>query len=209
MTNRWVVGITGLAVVLCVGLAGAARAADDAAKSTLENLQTAYNGESNAITRYEAFAVKADEEGYKSVAALFRATANSEAVHARKYAAILKKLGAEPTATREEPKVKSTKENLGAAVKSETAEKDTVYPAFMKQAQTDKNSDALICFKGALAAEASHALLYYQALNELNKWKAEGKEFMVCQVCGYTTMDRMIKKCPICSAPRSKIERVR
>ena len=36
----------------------------------MSNLQTAFNGESNAHARYLAFAVKADAEGYAGVASL-------------------------------------------------------------------------------------------------------------------------------------------
>jgi len=74
MTKR---GVSGVIAALCVGWVGALNAAEAGSKSTLDNLQTAYNGESNAEARYEAFAAKADEEGYKSVAALFRAAAKS------------------------------------------------------------------------------------------------------------------------------------
>ncbi len=42
----------------------------------------AFNGESNANARYVAFAVKADEEGYKGVGSLFRAAARAEEIHA-------------------------------------------------------------------------------------------------------------------------------
>ncbi|HEX8896281.1 MAG TPA: ferritin family protein [Terriglobales bacterium] len=41
--------------------------------STLEGLQTVFNGESNANVLYLAFAKKADEEGFAEVASLFRA----------------------------------------------------------------------------------------------------------------------------------------
>ncbi len=48
---------------------------------TLENLQTAFNGESNANAKYLEFAKKADEEGYTKVASLFRAAARAEEIH--------------------------------------------------------------------------------------------------------------------------------
>ena len=51
-------------------------------RSTLDNLQAAFNGESNANARYLAFAKKADEEGYGQVASLFRAAARAEEIHA-------------------------------------------------------------------------------------------------------------------------------
>jgi len=202
------VGVLGT-LMICTGLAFTAKAAEETGKTTLDNLQAAYNGESNAKTRYEAFAAKADEEGYKSVAALFRAASKSESIHATKHAAVIKKLGAEPKATIEKAEVKSTKENLEAAIKGETHEKDTMYPAFIKQAEAEKNSGAVLSFKGAMLAEVEHAKLYSQALKELDAWKAAGKEFLVCIVCGYTTMDMGIKICPVCSSPRSKFDTVK
>ncbi|MEI7900587.1 MAG: ferritin family protein [bacterium] len=197
--------VAGSIAFVCMGLAGVSGAAEAAGKTTLDNLQAAFNGESNAKVRYEAFALKADEEGYKSVAALFRAAAASETIHARKHASVIKKLAAKPTSTIEEPQVKSTKENLEAAVAGETYEKDTMYPDFIKQAEVEKNKDALISFKGAMAAEAEHAKLYKQALDELDAWKPAGKEFMVCPVCGYTLLSNpALLKCPVCSTPKEK-----
>ncbi len=197
--------MAGAIALVCLGLTGAAGAAEAVGKTTLDNLQTAFNGESNAKAKYEAFAVKADEEGYKSVASLFRATAASETIHARKHADAIKKLGAEPKATVDKPLVKSTKENLEAALAGETYEKETMYPAFVKQAQVEKNKGAVMSFKGALAAEVEHAKMYKQALGELDAWKAAGKEFMVCQVCGYTLFsDPALLKCPVCASPKEK-----
>ena len=60
---------------------------------TLENLQTAFNGESNANARYLAFATKADQEGYGGVASLFRAAARAEEIHAANHLVEIKKPG--------------------------------------------------------------------------------------------------------------------
>lgn len=185
-------------------------AEESAVKGTLDNLQAAYNGESNAKARYDAFALKADDEGYKSVAALFRAASRAEGLHAGKHAVQIKALGAEPQAMIAMPEVKSTKENVEAALKGETAEKDSMYPDFIKQAEADKNAGAAMSFKGALATEKSHAELFKTALSELEAWKAPGKEFLVCLVCGYTTMNTpSLLKCPICAAPRSKFDLIK
>ena len=43
--------------------------------NTLENLGTAFSGESQANHRYLFFADKAEREGYPQIAKLFRATA--------------------------------------------------------------------------------------------------------------------------------------
>lgn len=190
-----------LTLVVAGCLAGAAAMA---AGGTLANLQTAYQGESNAKVRYAAFAVKADAEGYASVAALFRATAHSEGIHATKHAAAIKNMGAEPKAEVAVPEVKSTRENLEVALKGETAERSAMYPEFIKQAAADNNGKAKMSFMGALAAETEHAKLYQQALDDLDGWKAAGKTFLVCEVCGYTALDAGLKKCPVCAAPRAK-----
>ena len=194
--------------LVCAGLLNAAEPA--AGKSTLDNLQAAFNGESNAKAKYEAFAVKADEEGYKSVAALFRAASMSEGIHAKKHAAVITKLGAEPKANVGKPEVKSTKENLEAALAGETYEKETMYPEFIKLAKGEKNNAAVRTFRGAMLAEVEHAKLYKQALAELDAWKAAGKEFVVCSVCGYTEpQNPALKKCPVCSAPSTKFTAVK
>ena len=53
--------------------------------SSKENLMEAFAGESQANRKYLAFAKKADEEGFKQVAKLFRAAAAAETVHAHNH----------------------------------------------------------------------------------------------------------------------------
>lgn len=208
MKRSHVSGVIALACLVCVGLAGTAEAA--AGTTSLENLQAAFNGESNAHAKYAAFAVKADAEGYKSVASLFRAASLSEGIHAKKHAAVITKLGAEPKAEIATPEVKSTKENLEVALAGETYEKDTMYPGFIKQATTEKNKAAVRTFRGAMMAEVEHAKLYKQALAELEAWKTADKQFMVCDVCGYTELANPgLLKCPVCSAPKTKFTTIK
>ena len=49
--------------------------------TTLENINAAFQGEFNASHRYEAFAKKADSEGYIYAARLFRAASKAESIH--------------------------------------------------------------------------------------------------------------------------------
>jgi len=168
-------------------------------KTTLENLQAAYDGESNAAARYTAFATQADKEGYAPIASLFRAAARAEDIHANNHAEVIKKLGAEPKAAVKPPDVKSTKQNLEAAIAGESYERDTMYPEFLAQAAKERNKDAIRTFNFAMTAEAEHARLYAEALNNLDKWKGSDKrDFFVCTVCGYTTVKIDFEKCPSC-----------
>lgn len=69
---------------------------DAALAQTLENLQTALNGERNPHLRYLAFAEKADQEGDGAVASLFRAAAAAEAVHGDNHEQVIRQLGGTP-----------------------------------------------------------------------------------------------------------------
>ncbi len=174
------------------------------AATTLDNLQAAYNGESNAHAKYLAFAQKADAEGYAQAASLFRAAARAEEIHAANHAVVIKKLGGTPTAKIEKPEVKSTKENLEAAIKGESYERDTMYPEFLKEARASRNTDAIQTFNYAKSAEGEHAKLYAEALNNLPKMKAKGVTYYVCTVCGYTTTKLDFAKCPSCFNSKEK-----
>ncbi len=166
---------------------------------TLENLQSAFNGESNAHARYLAFAQKADEEGYAQVASLFRAAAKAETIHAKSHSEVIKKMGGVPKANIEKVDIKSTKENLETAIKGETYEKDTMYPEFIKIAKEEKNMDALQSFNYAKTAEIEHAKLYSDALKNLDSLKGAKKiDYYVCTVCGFTTTKIDFAKCPSC-----------
>lgn len=164
---------------------------------TLDNLQTAFNGESNAKARYLAFAEKAESEGYGKAASLFRAAAKAEEIHANNHAEVIRKLGASPLADVKTPEVKSTADNLQAAIKGESYERDTMYPDFLKQARDDGNKDAVRTFNLAKEAEAEHAKLYTEASSNLAAWKTAAQPFYVCPNCGYTTGTLDFAKCPI------------
>lgn len=178
-------------------------------KSTLENLRTAFNGESNAHATYLAFAKKADEEGFGPVASLFRAAARSEEIHARNHATVIKQLGGVPKAEIKPPLAKSTKENLEQAIAGETYESTTMYPAFVRQALKEKINNAHQTFNRARRVEIQHGRLYQEALNNLNAWKGAAQDFQVCPVCGYTVATLDFKSCPICRTDRDKFKVVR
>ena len=170
---------------------------------TVENLQTAFNGESNAHARYLAFAVKADQEGYAGVASLFRAAARAEEIHAANHLAEIQKLGVSAQAKIDPPVVKSTKENLEAAVRGETYERDIMYPDFYKQARAVGNNDAFRTFNYARAAEAEHASLFMEAFNNLENMRGKGT-YYVCAVCGFTTANLDFAKCHTCFSAKEK-----
>ncbi len=200
-----ILAVTALVVAAGLGLGRSEAVPTSSSAKTLDNLQAAFNGESNAHARYLAFAQKAQAEGYGDVASLFRAAARAEEIHAEHHAIVIKKMGAVPTADVQAPDVKSTRENLEAAVKGESYERDTMYPEFITQARKEGNRDALETLNFAKSAEIEHAKLYSASLQGLDGLKnTKGKTLYVCTVCGYTTEKLDFVKCPSCFNPKDK-----
>ena len=198
-------GLALVAVLALSTLPVAAAPAAPAAASTLDNLQAAFNGESNAHAKYLAFSKKAAEEGYGQVSSLFKAAARAEEIHAANHAVVIKKLGGVPKADVKAPEVKTTSENLKAAIAGESYERDTMYPEFLAKARKDANKDALETFNFAKAAEAEHAKMYADALARLDALKgSKAMNYYVCTVCGFTTTKLDFQKCSVCFSPKDK-----
>lgn len=176
-------------------------------QKTLDNLNAAFQGESNAAHRYEAFAKQAQADGNAYVARLFRAAAKAETIHLENHKQAILALGGKINDFKlDEVKVGTTAENLQAAIKGESYERDTMYPEFLALAKSDKAKQAVRTFVYAQKAEAEHARLYQAALDNLGK--QADMPFYVCKVCGYTTTTLPAKNCPSCREPVSNYERV-
>ena len=172
-------------------------AASGVPSETIKNLNTAFQGESNASNRYAAFAKKAEAEGLGQVAKLFRAASASEAIHRDTHKAAIIKLGGKVDSFKLEDVVPgTTAENLKAAIKGESYERDTMYPEFLAAAKAEDAKPAIRAFQFAAAAEKEHAKLYRQALDQLGKNPLQN--YFVCQVCGMTLTELPAKKCPVC-----------
>jgi rubrerythrin len=163
---------------------------------TSDNLQAAFAGESQASRKYLYFAEKADEEGYKQIAHLFRAASDAETVHARNHLNVMKG-------------IKSTADNLKTAIGGEHYEFTKMYPEFMKQTEAEGNSEANNTFYLANKVEQIHHSLYQTALGMLEKGQASTEKPMyVCQHCGNTVEGEPPDKCPICGRPKSMFKRI-
>jgi len=178
------------------------------AANTMEHMLIAFNGESNAQTKYTEFARKADEEGFLGVGSLFRAAAKAEGIHAANLKAEIEKQGGKAEPKLETPVVKTTKENLEAAIAGETQESEKMYPEFKAAAEAEKQDMAVILFGGAGKVEGDHAAMYTDTLKNLDAMKSGKKDFFVCLVCGYTMSQVPNDKCPVCMSPKEKFEKV-
>ena len=161
---------------------------------TLEDLKSAFAGESQASQKYTAFAKKADEEGFPQIARLFRAAAHAETIHALNH---FRAMG----------EVKATTENLKAAISGENYEVITMYPEFITDADADGEKRALTSFRWAYEVERVHENLYNKALVELDQ-NADAFDYYVCPICGYTHERNAPDKCPVCGTLGSKFIKI-
>jgi len=163
------------------------------ASKSEKNLKEAFAGESQANRKYLAFAKKAEAEGYKQVARLFRAAAEAETVHAHNH---LRELGG----------IRTTSENLNEAISGESFEFQSMYPKMIEEAKAEANALAERSFVYANEVEKIHADLYQKALEHLGK--NEDTAYYVCQVCGNTVEGHAPDECPICKAKKQAFKKV-
>jgi rubrerythrin len=152
---------------------------------TESSLYEAFAGESQANRKYLAFADKAEAEGYKQVAKLFRAAAAAETVHAHAH---LRAAGG----------IKGTQENLKEAISGETQEFTSMYPQMIDFAKEEGFDAALRSFSFANAVEKVHAALYHKALDNLGR--NQEVDYYVCKVCGNTVEGEPHGPCAVCQA---------
>jgi rubrerythrin len=182
---------------------------------TIRNLLAAFEGESNANAKYLEFAKKADGEGFRGAASLFRAAARAEEIHAGNHARVIKQLGGEARCEIHKIEVNSTLENLKAALNGERYEFEVMYPEFLAEATAQDNKLAVRTFTGAMEAEKTHARLYAEAIDLLERgekgtWIGSTREFYVCPVCGYTSeTEEEHERCPVCNCPWERFEIIR
>lgn len=162
---------------------------------TLENLKTAFAGESQANQKYLAFAKKAERDGFPNIANLFKTAAAAEKIHAEGHFNAMDGVG-------------STVENINAAITGETYEFKEMYPPMLKEAENE-NHKAKRMFDYAVKAEEVHAKLYKMALEAAKQGKdLEGVDIYLCPVCGNIEFGKPTESCPICGTLASKYIKV-
>jgi rubrerythrin len=175
---------------------------------TIENLKAGYNGESTASAKYAAFAERAKQEGFDTIAVMFMATSKSESIHAANHLKVLEKLGQKV----EGPKigsytVLSTAENLADAIKGETYEIETMYPGFIADATKEKSTEAVKSFTWAVDTEKKHQTFYKNAHASVTAGgeKSLPANWFVCPTCGNTyEAVKVVAKCDFCMTPKEK-----
>jgi len=164
---------------------------------TIDNLKTAFAGESQARNKYTYYASAARKEGYHYIAKIFEETAENEKRHAKDEFKLLNGLG-------------DTAANLKAAIGGEDYEVKTMYADFAKQAEQEGNLEATNLFKQILKIEAHHRDRYTKILKMVENGTVYKRDTAIkwkCGECGYIYEGtEPPPKCPCCKHPREYYE---
>ncbi len=132
---------------------------------TINNLKTAFAGESQANRRYLYFAKQAEKENLADVADSFRKIGDGETSHAfGHFDMILKFGGGDPVTNLP---VGTTKENLASAIAGEEYEFSEMYPGFAKVAREEGYEEIAEWFEVMAKSEKAHANTFKKILERL------------------------------------------
>jgi rubrerythrin len=119
----------------------------------------------------------------------------------------MEELGEKMEDFKPEFEVKTTAENLQAAIDGETYEINTMYPQFLNDAKAEKVEKAEKSFTWAFDTEKKHQEFYSKAIDAL-KANAENTLpfiYAVCPVCGNTYDNAKVdEKCAFCQTSKEK-----
>jgi len=163
---------------------------------TLENLETAFAGESMARNKYTYFAGQARKEGFNQIADIFEETARNEKEHAKLWYKLING-----------GSVSETAKNLKAAAEGENYEWTKMYKEFAKVARAEGFIEIAIAFEGVAEVEAEHEKRYLRLLQLLKSGKVFARDKKVawkCDNCGKIIYsDKAPLVCPVCKHPQA------
>ena len=153
-----------------------------------------FSEETRATNRYEAFALKAHQEGAPGLSRLFRAVADAKSVHSRRFRLLMR------------GKIGTTVENLKAALEAEVRATEEGYPDRVRLAREAGSTAVKKAFVQSLKTDGEYVTLFRDAA----KGETAGGEpvYYVCQICGHISRDAVPENCPICKAVPGRFKRV-
>lgn len=161
------------------------------------DIKNALMNEALARCKYELYAEIAHSEGLHYFGKILEETANNELSHVRE---IMRVLGL----------LKSTKENLKTAIKSESEESQTIYPNLQKAALVENKLDTARLFQQIGKIEARHLERFQRLEALLDSDSAYKRDIAItwkCRTCGYIYIGKEPPtKCPGCQSSKEYYE---
>ncbi|MDO5850829.1 MAG: rubrerythrin family protein [Methanobacteriaceae archaeon] len=166
---------------------------------TLENLKTAFAGESQACIKYLIYASKAKDDGYVQLSNIFLETAHNEKAHAKIWFKYLS-----------DGDIPNTWMNLEDSLNSEHDEWDKMYRQFAEDAEKEGFYEIAYLFKYVAKIEKNHCERFRDLLNSVKNdtiFKKDEKVDWKCTNCGHSFKSfNAPMVCPVCKHPRAYFE---
>jgi rubrerythrin len=166
---------------------------------TEQNLKAAFAGESQAHTKYQYYASKAEKEGYQQIGAIFRETALNEKEHAKIWFKLL-----------HGDDVPATTANLKDAADGENYEWTDMYAGFAKIAKEEGFDNIAFLFEEVGKIEKEHEERYRKLLANIEKalvFTRDSEQAWHCGNCGHITRGKNAPEiCPVCKHPKAYFE---
>ena len=161
---------------------------------TLENLMTAFSGESQARNKYTYYASKAKKEGFVQISKIFEETAANEKEHAELWFKAFHGIG-------------TTFENLIDAAEGENYEWTDMYKEMAKTAREEGFVELARQMEGVARIEAEHEKRYLalaQNIKSNKVFKKAEKVLWQCSNCGFQVIAKNAPtECPVCHHPQA------
>ena len=165
-----------------------------AGTQTEKNLNAALGGESRVYLKYYRYAEKAQEEGYYSIAQIFRETAENERAHGEIWLRLLGEIG-------------DTARNLTQAAEGEHWEWTDMYAGFAETAKAEGFAQIAALFEKVASVEKMHDTRFRETKEALTSGKMYASNstdtLWVCLNCGYVFQGKEPPAaCPTCAYPK-------
>ena len=166
---------------------------------TLDNLKTAFIGESQARTKYGIYGKLARREGYEQIGDIFDITSHNEQAHAELWLSLMS-----------EGIPKDTAKALENAAGGEHYEWTEMYADFAKTARQEGFDNIAALFDMVAAIEKDHEARFNCFKEQLEGGKVftkDGEVVWVCRNCGHIHTGKSAPLvCPVCKYKQSYFE---
>ena len=181
---------------------------------TLENLSSAFVGESMARNRYTLYAKVAKKEGFEQIAEIFLVTAEQERQHAKWLFNLINEIKQSDDDVVVQAPVPNvlgtTAENLQAAIDGENHEYTEMYPDFADGAEREGHGEIAKRLRAIAVAEKHHEERFKKLLEQVKAktvFKKEKEVSWSCRECGYVYEGKEAPElCPSCDHPQAFYE---
>ena len=156
-----------------------------------DDLKTAFESESRASMKYFAFAKRAEHEGLKNIAKLFRAAAKAELIHASNH---LRAMGL----------IKTSSDNVKVLLSEKGYASEQMYQSMIEHAKTEGDSWSI---KSLCYADEAGKVIARLFKNVLQNEEKE-VDYYLCKVCGFIVENDIPEKCPICGSQKKVFKKI-